>query len=416
VTNAPEASGLPRSERPSFRTLMTHYGLYQLAGAIAGGFIGAYLLRRGLSLPATLCVYAAYLLARFLLRFLTLAVVRRIGPRRTLALGMSVAALQYVALFFAYRPLGLISWIGLASLADSLYWPTYHATAAMTGGGASRGREVGLRTAVGSVVGVVGPLSGGFLLARYGIVVDFSVGAVLCLAAALPALCLRGVDVGPIPTIRDSLRDIDFSGVKAFAADGWLSSGLLIAWPLLLYQALGSRWQSFGVAGALAGLSGAVAGMLCGGAIDRGDRNRWLNVVSWALAGSILLRAASFRFPLAAEIANATGAAVFGLYVPVLMTGVYERAKSTGAAYRFHFAAEAGWDVGGSFGCFAAALAAWATKTPSLSVLPSALAILALWVTVRGHAAHGSGGTHDSAASGEPASPREVSWPEAPPV
>jgi hypothetical protein len=379
------------SGQRQFRMLTLHYGLYQLSIAMAGGFVGAYLLELGFSFPVALAAYAVLLLARFGVRFLTLAVVRRLGPRKAIALGACVAGAQFLPLFFAARPLGLAAWLLTVAIGESLYWPTYHAAMAATGGGASRGRELGVRTAVGAIVGIVGPLCGGVLLAQFGPEADFSIAAALCLAAAAAALALGDLSIGAIPTMRQSLRAIDLSGVAAFAADGWMASGLALAWPMALFISLGFRYEAFGVANAVAGVAGAATGLACGGSIDRGRRDRYLVIVSWALVLSFGLRACANWSALAAEIANGTGAAVMGLYTPVLMTGVYERAKRSGEAYRFHFAAEAGWDAGAALGCLACAATAWATRIPSLSVLPAALGVIALYVCVRGHDAHGRG-------------------------
>ena len=45
-------------------------------------------------------------------------------------------------------------------------------------------------------------------------------------------------------------------------------------------------------------------------------------------------------------------AAIVGLYGPVLYSAVYARARRSGAPYRFHLAAEAGWDCGAAGGLF----------------------------------------------------------------
>jgi hypothetical protein len=372
-----------------FGLLTLHYGLYQLAVAMAGGFAGAYLLKLGFSFPAALCAYAALLITRFGLRFLALTFVRRFGSQAAILLGAALAAAQFLPLMFAERPIWLASWLATVALSESLYWPVYHAAAAVTGGGQSRGRELGARTAVGAVVGVLGPLSGGILLERFGPASDFAIAAAFCLASMLPLLSMRAIRVGPIPSARASLRALDLVGVIAFAADGWMASGLALAWPMALFILLGFRYEAFGLSNALAGLAGAATGLACGGSIDRGRRDRYLVVVSCALTLGFALRACASWSPLAATIANATGAAVMGLYTPVLMSVIYERAKQSGAAYRFHFAAEAGWDVGASLGCLAGAGAAWATGAPSLATLPAALGVWVVYWCVRFQASFG---------------------------
>jgi hypothetical protein len=165
-----------------------------------------------------------------------------------------------------------------------------------------------------------------------------------------------------------------------------MSSGLALAWPIVLFVSLGSHYEAFGIANAGAGLVGAATGLLCGRAIDRGERDRYLLLVSCALAVGFALRACASWSPMAATVANASGAAVAGLYVPVLMSVIYDRAQHSGAAYRFHFAAEAGWDLGAAAGCLAAAMVAWATAVPSMAMIPGFLGVFAMYRCVRGQA------------------------------
>lgn len=89
--------------------------------------------------------------------------------------------------------------------------------------------------------------------------------------------------------------------------------------------------------------------------IDAGHARRatWLN--GFVYAGILLAEALCGDAP-AAVLAVTTGATLLsGLYVPSLMTAVYNEAKSSPCPLRFHFTAEAGWDVGGLLACFAAA-------------------------------------------------------------
>ncbi|WP_043839574.1 MFS transporter [Muricoccus aerilatus] len=373
--------------RPSpFRLLTLHYALFQLSVALAGGFVGAYLMKLGFSLPVALLAYAALLTARFGLRLISLEVVRRLGYRRAMMAGAALCAAGFLPLMGADQPIWLAAWLLLASIAESLYWPLYHAAAAVVSGGAQRGREIGLRTALGSLIGIVGPIAGGLMMEHLGPAVDFGIAGGLTLLSVLPLLRMGQIPAGPVPGMRDSMRGIDVRGIAAFAADGWMSSGLTLAWPMVLFTSLGSHYEAFGMANAAAGLVGAVAGIACGRGIDRGQRERYLVLVCAALTLGFALRALAGWSPAAAAIANASGAAVAGLYVPVLMSVIYDRAKDSGAAYRFHFAAEAGWDMGATIGCMLAALVAWATAVPSLAVLPGALGVLAIYHFVRGQA------------------------------
>ena len=78
---------------------------------------------------------------------------------------------------------------------------------------------------------------------------------------------------------------------------------------------------------------------------------------------------------------------MIGVYTTVLMSLIYDRAKGSGAAYRFHFAMEGGWDAGAALGCLAGAAAAQATGVHSLATLPSVLGVWVMYRCVRGRKA-----------------------------
>jgi MFS family permease len=366
-----------------FRLLTLHYAFYQLSVAMAAGFVGAYLLQLGFSLSEALVAYAALLTIRCALRFVGLGVVRRLGYRGAIVSGAILGATQFIPLLYADQVVWLVVWLTAVALSEALYWPVYHAAVAVTGVGGARGRELGIRTAVGALVGVLGPLAGGVLLQHFGPAFDFAIAAALMAVSAVPLVAMGEIPAGAVPRARESMRGMDGAAMMAFAADGWMASGLALAWPMALFVSLGSHYESFGLANAAAGLAGAVTGLLGGRAIDRGGRQRSLVIVCWALALGFALRASATWSPVAATIANATGAAVMGVYVPVLMSVIYDRAQQSGAAYRFHFAAEAGWDAGAASGCLIAAALVWATAAPSLAVVPGALGVFVLYLSVR---------------------------------
>jgi DHA1 family inner membrane transport protein len=71
------------------------------------------------------------------------------------------------------------------------------------------------------------------------------------------------------------------------------------------------------------------------------------------------MRAGFLNHPALAVIANAMGSLVGCLYVPTLMTAVYNQAKRSPCVLRFHIAAEGGWDVGVTSGLSLAAYLTW---------------------------------------------------------
>jgi hypothetical protein len=89
--------------------------------------------------------------------------------------------------------------------------------------------------------------------------------------------------------------------------------------------------------------------------------------------------------------ATVIGNVLGGLYLPTLMTAVYNEAKASPCALRFHFAAEGGWDAGGLVACLIGAAAWGAGVPPSFILLLSLFGIAAqarlLWRRYDAHLA-----------------------------
>jgi hypothetical protein len=95
------------------------------------------------------------------------------------------------------------------------------------------------------------------------------------------------------------------------------------------------------------------------------------------------LRAFAPGHALLAIVANALGALVVCLYIPTLMTAVYNQAKRSPCTLRFHVATEGSWDVGGAAGCLLAALLAAAGVLLSAAILLPLVGAAALFVLLR---------------------------------
>jgi len=374
--------------KPSpFILMLVHLAFIQVAWASGGAFAGVYLLKVGFSLPAALAAYAAIMCVRFFLRFAGIEIVRRVGYRSALAIGTVLCAFEFFALIGADSPSGLLCWILISAVAEACYWPVHHAVTAATCVEATRGRQIGLRQAVSALASVVGPALAGTLLARTGPGTAFATSAAMCLAGVVPVLLMSRIEAGPVPSVRQALSGADRLSAVLFAMDGWICSGFVFAWALVLFAALGSSYEAFGWTGAAAAVAAAVASLVCGRALDRGRTRHYLVLAALVTAGSVLLRAFSFGSPTLSVIAALSGAAVPALYIPVIMSVIYGRAKASGRAYGFHLTLEAAWDAGVVAGILAAACVAIWSPVPSLCVLPSVLGVAVVYACVsRAHA------------------------------
>ena len=335
--------------------------LHSVIGSAAqgggGAFFSIYLLRAGIGVPAALLALAVIFGVRLAIRTALLPLAVRLGVRRLLVLGTVMMGISFLFLADVTGVNGSLYALILASaLADTIYWPSFHAYFAALGDEEHRGQQLGIREAVAALVGIVSPLAAGFLLVRFGPRAAFyATGAVQALAA-LPLLWTPDV---PVARSAPGAFRAALSGAMLFVGDGWVAAGYVIVWQIALYLALDQDVMAYGGALAVAALIGAVSGLFLGKLIDTGKGTRavWLSIGVAVLV--IVLRAASLHDAVLAVIANALGALVTCLYIPTMMTTVYNRAKRSPCVMRFHIAAEGGWDVGVTSGLAFAALLVW---------------------------------------------------------
>jgi hypothetical protein len=332
--------------------LNLHYGIHVFALEGGGVFLRVFLLKAGLTAAGVLIAVALILIGRFVLRPLVLAAAKRFGLKAIVIFGTLVTGLQYPILPLVHGFDAMLAlFIVLAAVGDTFYWTSYHAYFAMLGDEEHRGHQIGAREALAALVGIAAPIIGGWALTTLGPVVAFNTTAGVQMLAALPLL--RAPEVA-IPEEAPGAFKAALRGVALFAADGWIAASYLFVWQISLFVSLGESFTALGGAIALAALAGAAGGMMLGRQIDAGHGGRAAWLAFAALSLTIVVRALSAG-PVTAVIANALGALVFCLYVPAIMTAVYNQSKGSPCALRFHVATEGAWDAGCASGCLVAA-------------------------------------------------------------
>lgn len=361
--------------------LNLHYGIHALALTGGGAFFAAFLLRAGVPAPAVLAALALIIGGRFGIRPFVLAPARRWGLKPLVIAGTVMTSLQY-PLLAQVHGVGweLLALCAVSSAGDTVYWTSYHAYFASLGDAHHRGHQIGAREAIAAIIGIVAPLATGWALTALGPRIAFDATAVVLLAAALPILGTRNVAVADAApgAFRAALP-----GILMFAADGFIAAGFYFVWQIALFLALGESFTAYGGAMALAAVVGAASGLVLGRFIDAGHGARAVWLAAGALAVVIGLRAASSGHPAVAVAANAAGALALAFYTPTLMTAVYNQAKGSPCALRFHIATEAGWDVGAASGCLAAAALLWTGAPISLGILLSLFGVAAIFALLR---------------------------------
>ena len=333
--------------------LNLHYGIHQIAQAGGASFVTVFLLKSGVPAPAVLITIAAIFAGRFIVRPLVVPLAMKLGLRSLVILGTILSALPYPILAEIHHvDLVLLAFVIASAIGDAVYWTCYHAFFAALGDAEHRGHQLGAREALSALVGIVSPLVSGWLLVTFGPHAAFDAACVVGMGAAVPLFFSPNVTVGPrVPGAYKAAK----IGMALFVADGWICAGNVTAWQIALFISLGQNFLAYGGALAIAALAGAVAGLLLGRSIDGGGGRRAAWLAFATLAFIIALRSLSFGNAPLAIIANALGALGSCIYVPTMMTAVYNEAKRSPCVLRFHMACEGAWDFGGAAGMLSAA-------------------------------------------------------------
>jgi MFS family permease len=328
--------------------LNLHYAIHAIALTGGGALFSAYLLKAGMSVPGTLTAFALILIGRLILRPSVVYLALRFGVRRLVIAGTILSALQYPFLAGVHGVnAALVGLIVTGAVGDTLYWSTYHAYFAALGDHEARGHQIGARESISAIVGIVSPLIASALLVSFGPRVAFGISGAIVLAAAVPLFWTPDV---PVPASAAGVYRQAFQGILLFVGDGWAAVCYTIEWNLALFLTLGESFLSYGGALAIAAIVGAIGSLLLGRHIDAGHGLRALWLAFGTVAVIAVLRAFALNDPPLAVAANAAGALGGCLYIPTLMTAVYNMAKRSHCVLRFHVATEGGWDVGGASG------------------------------------------------------------------
>jgi hypothetical protein len=358
-----------------------YYAIYKFAEGAGGVFLLAFLLRAGVPVPLALCAHAAIVGLRFVMRPGVVPLARRFGIKPVLIAGVLVLSLQYLVLArVSGVNLSLVALCLVSAVGNVLTWSCFHAYFAAVGDAEHRGKHLGAREALSALVAIVAPLVGAWGLVTAGPAITFAGVAIIQSLSVLPLIGAPNVAVPR--EAPDSLKTARI-GAMLGAADGWFAGGYHYVWLIALFVTLGESFTAYGGAMAMAAFAGAVCSPLIGRLIDGGNGRRALVLAYGVATVMVTLRAASLGTPWLAVGAHAMGALVIALWIPTLMTPVYNLAKASPCPLRFHVANEAGWDLGcGAICLVAAGLSAtgWALSIPILLSLVGGFAgVLLLW-------------------------------------
>jgi DHA1 family inner membrane transport protein len=332
-------------------------GVQALAQGAGQLFLLVFLLRAGVSIPAAFLAQAAIVAVRFAARPALLPLAKRWGIKPLLVGGAIVMAAQY-PLLAEVRGVGpaLVALCVVAALGEVVFYVARNAYVAAIGDAEHRGHQIAAGQALAAVAGVAAPLLGAWALITVGPRWAFAGVALVQVLSAIPLLALPNVAVRA--SAPGAWRAARLPSLM-IVADGWFDASFDFVWQIALFVTLSESYAAYGGVMALAGLVGAVFGLLIGRHVDAGHGRRSVAIAYLTAAAVVLARAASLHSPWLAAATNAAGGLVMPLLVPPLAAATHNLAKASPCPFRVKMATEGGWDVG----CFGACLTAAALSS-----------------------------------------------------
>ncbi|MGD9638659.1 MAG: MFS transporter [Alphaproteobacteria bacterium] len=331
------------SSDKSVNLLNTHYAFLYMAWQMLCMFSMVFLYKAGVPLPFVFLTSAGIFVFRFLFRPLSLILINKIGCKKTLIIGSMVLCLPPLAII---PVTGLNQWlyiyIGINTVADCLYWLSYHTFFANSGRIEERGTALGIREGLSKIATIVGPLLSGSLLTIYGPKVAFGITSFLTFLASIPLFLLPDVKMKKLT--RKEKKGVSKFGMKIFIVWGFMQT--VTAWPIILFKLFGENFQIYGWLLSLLGFFMAVMSFVLGRFIDKG-KGKSIYRISIALIIITNLGRALFAYDYTTVIAfDILYSISFCFFTPAGMTAVYNVSKTTSNPLYFQFYAEAGWDIG----------------------------------------------------------------------
>ena len=338
----------------NFNLIYVHGALQAIVMYGGEAFEFVYLLKTGIAPWIVLLVIGLMFGSRIVFRGGVLPLAKRFGLRNALVFGILLEAITYPILS-QVTGLGPLLFIHITTVAisSSFYWTSYHAYVSLIGDSEHRGTQSSAMEFIGMVMGIIAPIMTGTLLTYFNPLVAFAIVGLIMAASAIPLLYTPNIAVSPDAIVPIETRRM---ARRIMFADGLRAGSFHFTWLIALFITLGSSFAAFGGAMSLAGLAGAVMGLMTGKLVDLGKGKQALQIAFMVLAVAILARAFGYAAVWSAVAANVIAVIIWPIYATATNSRIYDLARQSPCPLRYHIVAEGGWDVGTAIGCLVSAI------------------------------------------------------------
>jgi len=216
-------------------------------------------------------------------------IMSRIGLRNSMVISVVFLIGFFSAYYFFQATIGyLIFLVILKNLFRNFYWVPFHTEFAEFTDRRHRGREVGFFYALWSVLKVGVPVTGGFIIARYGFDNLFILVIILAVISIIPLFLTQKVKEKFSWSYFKTIKKLFSKGcrrwVLAFFADGMQDVIGLVIWPIYIFILLDEKYSSVGIVTSLIILTVLVLYLVLGNFSDRFSKHKLLRYSSFFYA------------------------------------------------------------------------------------------------------------------------------------
>lgn len=235
-----------------------------LGSKLIGIFIPIYLLTKGMTIENIVLTYTLAWAAIATFAPIAGEVTGKLGLKKT----MSLRAPLYSGLLFILLTYERFGWspgiIGMMyGMPIALYWTAMNIDFTENVHIESAGLESSLIQALPSIMGIISPIIGGYVISIFDYNTLLGIGIGVSFIAAIPLLTTidKKVRVTAIPG-KDEI-ELDFFHIQRFFFQGVYQVGEILIWPIFVWQLLDST-VSLGIVATLAALAKTIFAVLAG--------------------------------------------------------------------------------------------------------------------------------------------------------
>ena len=254
------------------------------------------------------------LLIYYVILFLTLAfaypisakLCSRFGLRHVIMLSVPFYIIFYFLLYNLLNYKISVYLLGfIAGLAEGLFWYAYSADFAKYSDRKHRIDQVKYWFIVASLIGIVGPFIGGYLLSLLNFYLLFGLVIILLIFSVVPLLMSKDIVLGHDFTISDVINKKNFENFFLYYLQGMRGIVLGIFWPIFIFLIL-RGYFSLGIISAGATLVSSIATWLIAGYINSMDK------ISFSKVGAMIDGIVTFFRIFVRDFIQITGISLLG--------------------------------------------------------------------------------------------------------